>query len=97
MSAIELKFSGTFEKSDYLKEFWPTAKYWIYFSCVGCQHYITEQDIQKSNYRLYVSDYANEVSKEEFFGERSGQYLTVYGLNFWLKAVEHQECPEGEG
>jgi hypothetical protein len=84
MSAIELKFSGTFNNSDYLKD----------FSCAGCQQYITEQDILKGNYRLYVSDYANEVSKDEFFGERSGQYLTTYGLTFWLKAVEHEECPE---
>ncbi|CAG8604795.1 611_t:CDS:1, partial [Ambispora leptoticha] len=50
MGAVELKFQGTFNKSDYLKE----------FSCVSCQHYFTEQDILKGNYRLYVSDYANE-------------------------------------
>ena len=87
MASIELKFSGTFNKSDYLKE----------FSCVGCQKYITKQDISQGNYRLYVSDYANDVDKEEFFSERLGRYLTAYGLNFWLKAVEHQECPEGEG
>ena len=84
MSSIELKFSGTFAKTDYLKE----------FSCGHCQQFITEQDILKSNYRLYVSDYANDVKKEEFFSERLGRYLTTYGLNFWLKAVEHQECPE---
>jgi hypothetical protein len=72
MSSIELKFQGTFNKSDYLKE----------FSCVGCQHYLTEQDILKSNYRLYVSDYANEVDKKEFFSERLGRSLTTYGLNF---------------
>ena len=77
MASIELKFSGTFAKTDYLKE----------FSCIGCQQTITEQDILKSNYRLYVSDYANEVEKN----------LTTYGLNFWLKAVKHLECPEGEG
>ncbi|KLL04884.1 MAG: hypothetical protein MRERV_10c072, partial [Mycoplasmataceae bacterium RV_VA103A] len=59
--------------------------------------YITEQDICQSNYRLYVSDYANEVEKDEFFSERLGRNLTTYGLNFWLKAVEHLECPEGEG
>lgn len=72
MSAIELKFQGTFNKSDYLKE----------FSCVGCQQYITEQDISQGNYRLYVSDYANDVDKEEVFSERLGRYLTTYGLNF---------------
>ncbi|CAH1760971.1 13682_t:CDS:2 [Entrophospora sp. SA101] len=42
---------------DYLQE----------FSCVGCQQYLSEKDISKGNYRLYVSDYANEVDKEEFF------------------------------
>ena len=85
MAAIELKFSGTFNKSDYLKE----------FSCGFCQHYITEQDIYQGNYRLYVSDYANDLQKEEFFSERLGRHLTTYGLNFWLKAVGHLECPEG--
>ena len=84
MASIELKFSGTFAKTDYLKE----------FSCVGCQHYLTEQDISKGNYRLYVSDYANEVDKEVFFSARLGRNITSYGLTFWLKSVEHQECPE---
>jgi len=72
MASIELKFSGTFAKTDYLKE----------FSCIGCQHYLTEQEISQGNYRLYVSDYANEVGKEEFFSERLGRYLTSYDLNF---------------
>ncbi|CAG8517403.1 957_t:CDS:2 [Cetraspora pellucida] len=40
MATIELKFSGTFNKSDYLQE----------FSCGICQQYITEQDISKGNY-----------------------------------------------
>jgi len=87
MASIELKFSGTFNNSDYLKE----------FSCVGCQHYLTEQDISRGNYRLYVSDYANEVSKDDYFSERLGLNITAYGLNFWLKAVEHLDCSEGEG
>jgi len=72
MATIELKFLGTFNNSDYLKE----------FCCVFCQHYLTEQDILKGNYRLYVSDYANEVDKEVFFSERLGRSLTTYGLNF---------------
>jgi hypothetical protein len=72
MASIELKFSGTFVKTDYLKEFF----------CISCQHYLTEQEISKGNYRLYVSDYANEVEKEEFFSERLGRNLTTYGLNF---------------
>jgi len=42
MGAVELKFSGTFNKSDYLQE----------FSCGFCQQYITEQDILKGNYHL---------------------------------------------
>ena len=84
MASIELKFSGTFNKSDYLKE----------FSCGHCQHYLTEQEISRGNYRLYVSDYANDVGKEEFFSARLGRNLTSHGLTFWLKSVEHQECPE---
>ena len=86
MAAVELKFQGTFNNSDYLKE----------FSCGSCQQAITEQDICQGNYRLYVSDYANEVDKEEFFSARLGRNLTTYGLNFWLKAVEHLDCSEGE-
>ena len=84
MASIELKFSGTFNRSDYLKE----------FSCGYCQQYITEQDILKGNYRLYVSDYANDVGKDDFLSERLGRYLTVYNLTFWLKAVEHLDCSE---
>jgi len=72
MAAVELKFSGTFAKTDYLKE----------FCCGSCQQYLTKYDISKGNYRLYVSDYANEVGKEEYFSQRLGRSLTTYGLNF---------------
>ena len=84
MASIELKFSGTFTNFDYLQE----------FSCGSCQRFITEQDILKGNYRFYVSDYANDLEKEEYFSQRLGRYLTTYGLNFWLKVAEHLECPE---
>ncbi|MEG7979014.1 MAG: hypothetical protein NY202_03835 [Mollicutes bacterium UO1] len=72
MASIELKFSGNFQKDDYLQE----------FSCIGCQQYLSEKDISQGNYRLYVSDYANEVDKEEYFSARLGRNLTTYGLNF---------------
>jgi len=72
MASIELKFSGTFQKDDYLQD----------FSCGYCQQYLSEKDISQGNYRLYVSDYVNEVDKEEYFSERLGRYLTTYGLNF---------------
>ena len=72
MASIELKFSGTFQKDDYLKD----------FSCGYCQQYLSEKDISQGNYRLYVSDYANDLSKEEFFSTRLGRNLTTYGLNF---------------
>jgi hypothetical protein len=72
MASIELKFSGTFAKTDYLKD----------FACGFCQQYLTEQDILKGNYRLWVSDYANEVSRDDYFSERLGRNLTSYGLNF---------------
>ena len=72
MGAVELKFQGTFNNSDYLQE----------FSCAYCQHYLTEQDISQGNYRLYVSDYANDISKSEFFADRLGRNLTCYSLTF---------------
>jgi len=72
MGAVELKFQGTFNHSDYLQEF-----------CFAyCRQYLTEQDILKGNYRLYVSDYANDLQKEEYFSQRLGRHLTTYGLNF---------------
>jgi len=42
MGAVELKFSGSFERSQYLKE----------FSCPYCDNFITDQDISENNYRL---------------------------------------------
>jgi hypothetical protein len=42
MGAEILKFDGTFEKDNYLKD----------FSCPHCQQQITEQDISEKNYRL---------------------------------------------
>jgi hypothetical protein len=83
MGATELKFNGTLESSSYLKD----------FECSHCDKFITESDIEKSNYRLLVSDYANEVKKEQFLAPRLGRNLTYYGVNFWLKSVEHQDCP----
>ena len=83
MGAIELKFNGLFEKSNYLKD----------FQCSHCDKFITDNDISESNYRLWVSDYANDVNKDEFFGQRVGRNLTIYSLEFWLKGVEHQDCP----
>jgi hypothetical protein len=74
MGAVELKFSGSFERSSYLKE----------FHCSCCDKFITEQDISENNYRLWVSDYANEITKSE---------SSVYGVDFWLKNVEHLDCP----
>jgi len=72
MGAELLKFTGTFEKSQLLKD----------FSCSRCWQAITETDITEKNYRLWVSDYANEITKEEFFGNRVGRNLTCYSLNF---------------
>jgi hypothetical protein len=42
MGAVELKFSGLFEKSDYLKD----------FQCSCCDKFITENDIEENNYKL---------------------------------------------
>jgi len=78
MGAIELKFNGFFEKSNYLKD----------FQCSQCQQTITEQDIAERNYQLWVSDYANEITKD-FYGDSQ-----THGISFWLKAVEHENCPD---
>ena len=72
MSAIELKFEGILESSSYLKD----------FQCSSCNHYISDQDISENNYKLLVSDYANEVKKESFLSPRLGRNLTYYGVNF---------------
>ena len=87
MSAIELKFNGSLERSNYLKD----------FECANCDKFITDSDIEENNYRLLVSDYANEVKKENFLSPRLGKNLTYYGVNFWLKGVEHQDCPPVRG
>ena len=80
MGAVELKFSGLFEKSNYLKE----------FCCPYCDKFITDNDISENNYKLWVSDYANEINKEQCLNS------SYYGLSFWLKSVEHQDCPATE-
>lgn len=76
-----LKFNGTFVKDHYLTE----------FTCPNCQQAITDQDLEPKNYRLIVSDHANEISKENGIFDRP-----VYGLDFWLKGVEHKICPAKE-
>jgi len=58
MGAELLKFAGFFEKSNYLKD----------FKCPHCNCYLTEQDITEKNYQLWVSDYANEITKD-FYGD----------------------------
>ena len=78
MTTELLKFAGTFAKDQYLKD----------FQCPQCRQYISEQDIEKKNYMLRVSDYANEVSKDQHFD------IIQYNLTFWLKSVEHQDCPD---
>ena len=78
MSAVELRFNGTLESSNYLKD----------FEYANCDKFITDSDIEESNYRLLVSDYANEVKKESFLSSRLGRNLTYYGVNFWLLGEE---------
>ena len=78
MGAVELKFNGSFERSEYLKD----------FQCPYCDKFITDKDISENNYRLWVSDYASEVTKSD-----SAFAGSVYGLDFWLKSIEHEYCP----
>ena len=79
MSTVELKFNDfvTFDNSQLLKE----------FRCSYCNRSFTERDINERNYCLGISDWANELSKDTNCG------LTKYNLTFWLKSVEHQQCP----
>jgi transcription initiation factor IIE alpha subunit len=42
MGAVELKFNGTFEKDQVLKD----------FQCPQCRQFLTEQDISQKNYNL---------------------------------------------
>lgn len=72
MGAVELKFNGTFAKDQFLKD----------FSCSNCQQAISEQDIEQKNYALWVSDYANDINKSEFFANRLNRNLTCYSLTF---------------
>lgn len=83
MGAELLKFDGTFEKSQHLKD----------FQCSDCGLFIDDKDIEQRNYQLWVSDYANDINKTYI---RSGQ--SCHSLTFWLKAVDHKEgeCPESE-
>ena len=77
MGAELLKFTGFFDNRELLKD----------FSCWQCKQAISEQDIQQKNYQLWVSDYANEITKN-FCGDN-----LVHGVSFWLKSVEHENCP----
>ena len=86
MGAELLKFSGFFDNRELLKD----------FSCPQCKQVISERDITEKNYQLWVSDYANDISKSEFFADRLGRNLTCYSLTFWLKGVEHEICPDTE-
>jgi len=86
MGTTLLKFDGLLANSQFLKD----------FTCPNCQQPITEQAIQAKNYVLGVSDYANEISKELLFSSKLSQGQPFYSLIFWLKGVEHEECPEGE-
>ena len=58
-------------------------KYLTDFQCSQCQLFISTKDIQQENYSFWFSDYANEITKD-------GAY---YGTTFWLKGVDHLECP----
>jgi hypothetical protein len=77
MGAIELKMEGlTFETNrDLLKEFRCRRDY--------CGLFISDKDIQERNYSLWVSDYANEITKKYigYLGGPNGE-RPLYGVNF---------------
>ncbi|KLL02654.1 MAG: hypothetical protein MRERV_80c003 [Mycoplasmataceae bacterium RV_VA103A] len=62
------------------------------FSCSQCQLFLNDKDIQSENYSFWFSDYANEITKEVSLSGKG----YVYGADFWLKGVDHEECPEWE-
>jgi hypothetical protein len=53
MSSIPLEFNGSFEQVELLTN----------FICQKCKFPLSENDIAKNNYLLYVSNYANEVQQ----------------------------------
>ena len=75
MSAVELKFEGSFESSNYLKD----------FECCNCDKFITDNDISESNYRLLVSDYANEVKKRKFSFTKIREKFNLLWSKFLVK------------
>ncbi|RHZ35782.1 hypothetical protein [endosymbiont GvMRE of Glomus versiforme] len=78
---LDIKYL-TFQKKEILKD----------FDCVDCRTGITDKDIEDNNFILGVSDYANEITKDE---EKNWlRNKPIYGVSLWLKIVEHKECPE---
>lgn len=57
------------------------------FQCSNCQLFISELDISQENYSFWLSDYANDISKS-YVGNNP-----CYGADFWLKGVDHLDCP----
>ena len=86
MGTTLLRFDGLLANSQFLKD----------FTCPNCQQPFTEQAIQAKNYVFGVSDYSNQLNKEQLFSDRRGRTHPFYSLTFWLKGVEHEECPEVE-
>jgi hypothetical protein len=77
MSALPLEFNGSFEHSELLTN----------FTCWNCKSPISENDIEKKNYVLYVSNHSNEIQPVY-----DAEAEPVYFPHFWLKAVQHQHC-----
>ena len=81
MGAISKNMNGiSFENKDLLKD----------FQCSNCHLFLDDKDLAEENYSFWFSDYANEITKTY------NQSRPVYGADFWLKGVDHENCPESE-
>ena len=83
MGAISKNMNGiSFENKEHLKD----------FPCSNCHLFLDDKDLKEENYTFWFSDYANEITKETSLSGKG----YVYGADFWLKGVDHAECPETE-
>jgi len=57
------------------------------FQCSNCHLFLADKDLSEENYTFWFSDYANEITKSS---------TGTYGADFWLKGVDHINCPDKE-
>ena len=65
MSSIPLEFNGSLEQTELLTN----------FSCHKCKFPISESDVEKKNYVLYVSNHSNEIQQVYDYEEEPVYFL----------------------